>query len=145
MSAISFAIIGAGWRAQFYLRVARALPDLFSVGHGYHGISLMRRFLGVTFESARIHAFGFSYPIVKGPDREGAPTHKQLVEEKQDLFVFQFPDRRVGIVDFTGSQYFGWIRADHLLARGERGEMDWDDVVMLKDFAAPLHLKIERV
>ncbi len=116
-----------------------------SVGHGYHGISLMRRFLGVTFEAARIHAFGFPYSVVQGPGREGPPAREQIVEERQDLFVFQFPDRRVGIVDFTGSQYFGWIRADRLLARGERGEMDWDDVVMLKDFATPLRLRIERV
>ena len=116
-----------------------------SVGHGYHGISLMRRLLGVAFEPARIHSFAFTYPIVQGPGKEGPPTREQVVEEKQELYVFQFPGERVGLVDFAGSQYFGWIRSDRLLVRGDRGQIEWDEVLMLKDFATPLRLRLERV
>jgi len=31
-----------------------------SVAHGYHGISLIRKFLGVTFENACIHGYSFT-------------------------------------------------------------------------------------
>ena len=31
MKKIKFAVIGSGWRAQFYIRIAKAVPDMFEL------------------------------------------------------------------------------------------------------------------
>ena len=40
-----------------------------SAAHGYHGISLIRKFLNAGQENATIRAFKFRSPLVDGPDR----------------------------------------------------------------------------
>src|SRR5690606_4306626 len=42
-----------------------------SVAHGYHGISLIRRLLGIGYENVSITAHRFVSPIVEGLQREG--------------------------------------------------------------------------
>ncbi|MCL6458647.1 MAG: Gfo/Idh/MocA family oxidoreductase, partial [Gorillibacterium sp.] len=44
-----------------------------SAAHGYHGISLIRRLLGVQFEDAEISGQQFSSPLVNGPNRDAPP------------------------------------------------------------------------
>ena len=44
-----------------------------SAAHGYHGISLMRRLLGLTFEEVTISGHQFTASLVAGPTRAGLP------------------------------------------------------------------------
>lgn len=88
-----------------------------SAAHGYHGISLIRGLLGITFEDATISAREFISPIVAGPGRGGPPAEEKIANSRQVIAQLDFGDR-LGVFDFTGDQYFSWIRSQRVLVRG---------------------------
>lgn len=114
-----------------------------SAAHDYHGISLMRHFLEVRFEEAEIEAFTFTSPIIKSPGRGGPPERHEIVESSQTIARFHY-DGKLGIYDFTGDQYFSWIRSPRVLIRGERGEINNDRVSWLEDYRTPAEVSLER-
>ncbi|SFE52532.1 Oxidoreductase family, NAD-binding Rossmann fold [Paenibacillus catalpae] len=114
-----------------------------SAAHDYHGISLMRRFLGIGFENAAIRATSFTSPIIGGPGRSGPPEESRIVQSQQVMASFDFGGK-YGVYDFTGDQYFSWIRSPRLLVRGERGEINNFDVRYLLDHLTPVHLQLTR-
>jgi predicted dehydrogenase len=114
-----------------------------SVAHGYHGISLMRRLLGISFENARIHATRFHSPIIKSPDRSGPPAQQEIVPSQQVIATFEFPGK-LGVFDFSDDQYFSYIRGKRVLVRGERGEIIDDRAVYLQDQRTPLQVDFKR-
>ncbi len=114
-----------------------------SVGHGYHGISLMRRLLKVGYEPAQITSFEFKAPILAGPGRDATPNSEQTRESSQEIYIYRFAGRS-GVMDFTGDQYFGSIRQERLLARGERGEIMNSSAIYMKDHVTPVSLKLAR-
>jgi len=114
-----------------------------SVGHGYHGIGTIRRFLGIGLEAPRIGGKRFRAPIVAGGGRQGPPEREQIRDSEQDIIFLDWGDR-LGVLDFTGDQYFGWIRNPRVLIRGERGEIVNDTVYYLKDFRTPMAVSLRR-
>lgn len=114
-----------------------------SVAHGYHGISLMRRFLGLGFELPTITARSFTAPLIGGPDRNGPPCEDKITESRQLLATFDWGDR-LGVFDFTGDQYFSWVRGQELLVRGERGELHNEEVRYLVDYQTPMTTTLRR-
>lgn len=114
-----------------------------SVGHGYHGTALIRKFLSVGFENAKVSAFAFPLRSVRGPGRAGLPTEEKILEGTQSLALLEFQNKW-GLFDFSGHQYFSRIRASRILIRGERGECDANEVRYLKDFKTPLVAKFDR-
>ena len=114
-----------------------------SAAHGYHGISLMRKYLGVMFENASITVHNFTSPIVKGPNRNGPPEEESIGDSAQTVAWFDFGDK-FGVFDFNRDQYFSHIRNQRLLVRGERGEIINDTAVYLKDYLTPIEVKFSR-
>jgi predicted dehydrogenase len=114
-----------------------------SVAHGYHGTVLIRSFLGVGFEPAVIEAYDFLSSITAGRGREPGPTEEKIVPSGQVIARLQFGDK-LGIYDFTGDQYFSWIRSQRLLVRGDKGEINNLDASYLADFKTPIHVRFER-
>ena len=124
-------------------RLGRISQVQVSAAHGYHGISLMRRFLGIGAEPATVTARRFTSPIMQGLTRQGPPRAEKVTESDQLLATFDFGDR-LGLLDFTGDQYFSWIRGQRLLVRGERGEIIDDRAVYLQDYLTPIEVTFTR-
>ena len=114
-----------------------------SAAHGYHGVSLIRHFLGVGYGNARITARRFTSPLIAGPDRSGPPREERLVQSSQTIAWLDFGDR-LGVYDFTGDQYFSWVRGQRLLVRGERGEIINDRASYLRDYLQPIEITFRR-
>lgn len=114
-----------------------------SVAHGYHGVSLMRHFLGVGFDDAKIRARQFVAPLFEGPGRFGPPQQEKLVQSTQVLGDFDFGDR-LGLFDFTDMQYWSYVRTHHVVIRGERGEIADEEVRYLKDFKTQVRQTLRR-
>ena len=112
--------------------------------HDYHGVSIIRRALGVGFSDVRITASSFESPLLRGPDRAGDPTEETWVTSHQVTARLEFGDQ-LGVYDFATEQYRSWIRANRLLIRGDRGEINNLDVSYLKDFRTPMFHTIRRV
>ena len=114
-----------------------------SAAHDYHGMDLLRRYLDVGFGQVRIRARHFRAPIIAGPNRSGPPADERLETSEQTLAWLDF-DGRLGVYDFTGDQYFSWIRSPRVLVRGERGEISGQTVRRLLDARTPVVERLER-
>lgn len=114
-----------------------------SEAHGYHGVALIRAFLGGVTAPATVTARRFAAPVVAGPDRDGPPREERIIDSPQTIAHLNF-DGRMGVYDFAGEQYFSWIRSRSVLVRGERGELRDRRLSFLRDAATPVHLDLRR-
>ncbi len=114
-----------------------------SVAHGYHGISLIRKFLNVTYEPVTITAQRFTSPLIAGPDRYAPPEQERMIRSEQTIAYLNFGDK-LGVFDFTSDQYHSWIRSPRLLIRGERGEINNTQVLYLADYLTPITYELVR-
>jgi hypothetical protein len=115
-----------------------------SVAHGYHGVSLIRKFLNVGFERAVIRALEFKSPIVAGSTRAGPPAEERKILTTQAIASLEF-EGKLAVFDFVEDQYFSWIRSHRVLVRGDRGEINNLDVRYLIDFATPMEMQLNRL
>ncbi|MEH7179107.1 Gfo/Idh/MocA family protein [Neobacillus vireti] len=115
-----------------------------SISHFYHGVSLMRKMLGIGFEDASIMGMRFEAPIVAGPDRSGSPREEKIIIAERDLVWLDF-DQKLGIYDFTKDQHRSWIRSNHLSVRGDRGEIFDNRLTVLADYSTPVYLDLKRI
>jgi hypothetical protein len=115
-----------------------------TISHGYHGVGVLRRALGIGFEDAEIRATTWTAPLRAGPTRAGDPTQDRLVDAVRTLAWLDFGDRQ-GAVDFEDQQVRSWVRTTSLLVRGTDGELRDDVVRRLADPFTPVRSRIERL
>ncbi len=109
-----------------------------SVAHGYHGVSVLEELLNTVGERPTVRATRTSGTIVEGPGREGPPKTERTKPSTTTLAWLNYGEGRSGVFDFTGDQYFAWIRASRALVRGPRGEADLLGARWLQSFDTPL-------
>ena len=114
-----------------------------SVCHGYHGLSLIRRFLGAGCECPVIEARRFVSRVLAGPDRHGPPAAEQLVDAETVQYWLDFGDR-LGVMEFSQPQYRNWVRGPRVCIRGQRGEILDMQVSYLQDHLTPIHGELIR-
>lgn len=135
-------------RAQLQIaasgHLGRVSQVLVAQCHDYHGVSIMRRALRVGFGDVTITASTFESPLVQGPSRHGDPEQEVVITAEQVSARFDYGDR-LGVYDFAAEQYFSWIRANRLLVRGDRGEINDLDVRYLADYRTPVSTSLRRV
>lgn len=114
-----------------------------SAAHGYHGISLIRRLLDISFTNVTITAHSFTSPLIGSIDRDLKLDEEKIISSRQVIAYLDFGDK-LGVYDFTGDQYFSYIRSQRVLVRGERGEINNMQVRYLKDYRTPIFFDLTR-
>ncbi len=115
-----------------------------SVAHGYHGVNLIRNFLNIQFECATISAYQFTSPLLENSSSEDQVGKPHSKPSRQVIATLDFGDR-LGVYDFTGDQYFSWIRSPRVLIRGEAGEINNTTIRYLEDASTPVTLEFQRL
>jgi predicted dehydrogenase len=120
------------------LAVARSglIGDVSSVrvsaAHGYHGVSLARRALGVGFEPVSITASTVGDPVLAFRGRGGWHDTLEPVPNERTIALLRFESAGesplTAVFDFSEQQYWSPARSRHVGVRGTRGEVDDDDV-----------------
>ena len=108
-----------------------------SVAHDYHGLSVMRRALGVTFEEPLVTARRDARRVFPSPTRYRDPDGIGLVDTVRTQAWFDYDGAsgvsdgpKLGIYDFDDAQYRSWVRIPSLVLRGPLGELR-DDMVRM--------------
>jgi hypothetical protein len=115
-----------------------------SIPNGYHAVSVQRRLLGTGRKRPVVRANRYSHEMVNGPGRGGDPVEDKLVGVKQTLFQLDWGEVQA-LNDLEDNQHRSFVRTQHWLIRGERGELRGQDVLYLKDIVTPCHISLERV
>jgi len=116
-----------------------------SFSHGYHGIALIRKFLGLSFEHVEISATSFSVSGASGVSREGAPTEDKIHEHVQTVATLKFENKKTALYNFEMNQHRSWVRSPLIQIKGDRGELFNDTLKYLLDYKTPIETEIRRI
>ncbi len=102
-------------------------------GHGYHGIGLIRSYVGFDNEPVKIYGFSNRFKVQEHEWRKGQPRRKN---EDWQHAVIEFADGAVGIFNFSSLSYGSPLRGfNGTKFYAERGMCFRDDAVILNDNA----------
>ncbi len=104
-----------------------------SLAHEYHGMSLIRAFLGIKpGEKYTVSAKTYEFPTTQTLTRYDKFTDGRIANKKRCAATFEFKSGKVAWYDFDSEQYRSPIRKNTLKVQGVRGEL-LDDCVYYLD------------
>lgn len=93
--------------------------------HGYHGISIIRKFLNIGFRNCTVFGKRYQFSVVETINREGLVPNGDLKIYRRDRLTLEFENAKTAFFDFSDpAQYHSLIRTRQLTIQGERGEID---------------------
>ncbi|WP_042354372.1 Gfo/Idh/MocA family protein [Bacillus rubiinfantis] len=114
--------------------------------HGYHGVSMIRKFLSVGFENCVIYGKRFSFDITETYGREGMTFDGEVFSCTRDRLTLEFDNGKVAFFDFSDpAQYHSFIRTRQLTVQGVRGEIDDLTVRYLTPGNVPVTQELNRI
>ncbi|MCP3881773.1 MAG: gfo/Idh/MocA family oxidoreductase [Sulfitobacter sp.] len=107
-----------------------------SFAHGYHGASLVRRFVGCEpDEPVRVSAISFDDRLQVGPTRDGHPVTAAISTSARTVALIEIGNR-LARFEFAREQYFSPIRSSSVNVRGTRGEIFGNRVLSYRGLLA---------
>lgn len=116
---------------------------MLSLIHDYHALSMMRVYLDADDQKAMIRAVSDRRDIVVTGDRGGVCTAGEIGYEERVFAQIAYGDGKLGLYDFSGTQYHSVIRSNHLRILGERGEIFDDEVRWVPEDNRPMRARLE--
>ncbi len=113
--------------------------------HDYHALSMMRKYLGKSFEMPEVRGQQYQFPVLGHCDRAG--LHKGgtgTVMDSRMRADFIYDDGKTGFYDFSDEQYFNYFRTRHINIQGYKGEICDEDVCFMGDDGYPVQAKLVR-
>ena len=116
-----------------------------SFSHGYHGIALIRKFLGIGFENVEISATSFPVAAASGVSRDGEPAEDAIHENVQTVATLKFENGQTALYNFEMNQHRSWIRSPLIQIKGDRGEIFNETLKYLLNYKTPIETEMRRV
>ncbi len=112
--------------------------------HGYHATSMIRGLLGAGFAPATVRAQAYAAPLVDPLGRSGWTGSVAATPLENTIATLDFGPGRMGLYDFTDTQWFNPLRARRIVVRGSLGEIVDDTLVRLAGPDTPVESRILR-
>ncbi len=100
--------------------------------HLYHAVALVRSYLGLGLEPARVLSQTFVAPLMDPLGRDGWTGATEPTPATTTLATLDFGGA-TGLYDFTDNQWHNQLRSRRVVVRGSHGELVDDDVVRWVD------------
>jgi predicted dehydrogenase len=137
LNAARIAVADSGILGNLY-QMQTSLPN------GYHAVAVQRRLLRTGRTCPVVRANTYTHRITAGPTRAGDPAADALVDARQTLYQLDYGNRQA-LNDLEENMHRSFIRTQHWVLRGDRGELRGEDVVYLKDYLTPCRFTLDRV
>lgn len=114
--------------------------------HGYHGVSIIRRFLGVLYHNCVIYGKRYWFDVTETYGRDGMVFDGEVARCSRDRLTLEFENGKIAFFDFSDpAQYHSFIRTRQLNVQGVRGEIDDVTIRYLTDENVPVKQELNRI